>query len=34
MAEEYLQIFRSDCKKGIRFTMKIGFLFYRNKKII
>ena len=27
MAEKYLQIFLSNCKKGIRYTMKIGFLF-------
>ena len=27
MAEKYSQIFRSNCKKGIRCTMKIGFLF-------
>lgn len=27
MAEKYLQIFLSNCKKGVRYTMKIGFLF-------
>ena len=27
MAEKYLQIFRSNYKKGVRYTMKIGFLF-------
>ena len=27
MAEKYLQIVQSNCKKGVRYTMKIGFLF-------